>query len=116
MRLEKTIDVGSTVVRVHEPTIGQIRNLLMQEDLSFDPMGFMSGRAEMPSRVLELVTDLSSEKLKQLTLSEFVQVLEGAREMLLPFFSILEQLMEAEGYLRGIRQSGSTQSAAPSSD
>lgn len=111
MRLEKAIDLGSTVIRVHEPTIGQIRNLLMLDDLSFDPMGFMAGKTEMPSAVLELVTDLSSEKLKQLTLSELVQVLEGAREMLRPFFVILEQLMEAAGYLRGMQPDTSTGSS-----
>jgi hypothetical protein len=111
MRIERAIDLGSTVVRVHEPTIGQIRNLLTREHLSFDPMGFMAGTSEIPTEIFELVTDLSSEKLKKLTLSEFGQVLEGAREMLSPFFVILEQLMEAAGYLRGMRRDTSTSSA-----
>ncbi|MHC1745348.1 MAG: hypothetical protein AB9873_20285 [Syntrophobacteraceae bacterium] len=115
MRLEKTVDLGSTVIRVHEPTVGQIRNLLTLENLSFDPMGFMAGRSEIPTEILELVTDLSSEKLKQLTLSEFGQVLEGAREMLRPFFSIMDQLMEAAGLLRGFNQDDSTSSSATSS-
>lgn len=112
MRLEKTIDLGSTVIRVHEPTIGQIRNLLMLEDLSFDPMGFMAGQADLPVEVLELVSDLSSDKLKQLTLSEFKTVLEGAREMLRPFFEIMDLLMEGAGLLRGLRQTDSTPSSA----
>lgn len=115
MRLEKTIDLGSTVVRVHEPTVGQIRNLLTLDSLSFDPIGFMAGTAEIPVEVLELVTDLSSEKLKQLTLSEFGQVLEGAREMLRPFSEIMGTLMEAAGYLQGLRQTDSTKSSATSS-
>ncbi len=114
MRLERTIDLGSTVVRIHEPTIGQVRNLLMLEDLSFDPMGFMAGRTEIPVEILELVTDLSWEKLNQLTLSEFGQVLEGAREMLRPFFEIMGQLMEAAGYLKALRRENtSIASAAP---
>ena len=116
MRLEKTIDLRSTVVRVHEPTVGQIRNLIALENLSFDPIGFMAGTAEIPVEVLELVTDLSSEKLKQLTLSEFGQVLEGAREMLRPFYVIINTLMEAAGYLQGLRQTDSTPSSAISSD
>lgn len=112
MRLEKAIDLGSTVVRVHEPTVGQIRNLLALESLTFDPIGFMAGTTEIPTEVLELVTDLSSEKLKQLTLSEFGQVLEGAREMLRPFYEIIGTLMEAVGYLQGIRQTASASSSA----
>lgn len=115
MRLEKTIDLGSTVVRVHEPTVGQIRNLLTLESLSFDPIGFLAGTAEIPVEVLELVTDLSSEKLKQLTLSEFGQILEGAREMLRPFSEIMGTLMEAAGYLQGLRQTDLTPSSATSS-
>jgi hypothetical protein len=102
-RKEKTLDFGHLSVKVHEPTVEQIRNLISREDLNIDAMGFLTGRTELPTDFIELLTDLSQETLKKLTLSELREVLAEAKEMLRPFFEILQLLGEAGGFLGGMR-------------
>lgn len=108
MRIEKTIDLGSTAVRVREITVGQMRNLLALEDLSLDVMGFLSGKQEIPTELLNLFTDLKPERLESLTFSELSQVIVGVREVNAGFFEVLEALGLAQGLLAGLREKPST--------
>jgi len=112
MRKEKTLEFDATSIRVHEPTVEAIRNLFSREDLHFDPLGFLMGRCEMPADVVSLFIDGPHEKLKQLTLSEFKEVLDAIRELLSPFLEILEMLGAASGYLRGMREEISIEPSA----
>lgn len=108
MRKEKTLEFGHMAIRVHEPTMEGIRNILGREDVAFDPLLFLSGGCEIPSDLVAMFTEASHETLKQLTLSEFAEVLNAIRELLSPFLEILEMLGAVSGYLRGIRSEIST--------
>lgn len=108
MRREKILELGSFRIRVHEPTIEGIRNVLSREDMDFDPLGYLSGHCEIPADLVFLFTDAPGETLKQLTLSEFEEVLAAIRELLSPFLQILEMLGAASGYLRGVQRETST--------
>ena len=108
MRKEKTLEFGHLSLRVHEPTMEGIRNILGREDVVFDPLLFLSGGCEIPADMVSMFTDATQETLKQLTLSEFAEVLSSIRELLSPFLSILEMLGALNGYLRGMRDTIST--------
>lgn len=108
MRKEKVLELGSLRIRVHEPTIEGIRNVLSREDIDFDPLGYLSGHCEIPADLIFLFTDSPAETLKQLTLSEFEEVLVAIRELLSPFLQILEMLGAASGYLQGMHEGTST--------
>jgi hypothetical protein len=107
MRKEKTLDFGHTTVTVHEPTVGQVRNLLGRDDLDFQPIEYLSGAAEISPDLLLMVTDLTPETLKSLTLSELQETMEAAGEMLRPFFAIAEMLGTVAGYLSSTKSSAS---------
>lgn len=109
MRKEKTLDFQHLTMRIHEPTIEKIRGMLSRNDLSFDPVGYLSGKCEMPADLIGLFTDASPDAIKQLTLSEFKEVLDAIRELLSPFLEILEILGAVSGYLRGMREEISTE-------
>lgn len=113
MRKEKTLDFGHMSVRIHEPTVEQVRNFLSREDFDFKPVDFMTGTAEMPSDLLSLLSDLSPESVKKLTLSELKEAMEVAGEMLRPFLDIINMLGLTAGYLAGDSGNSSTKSLAP---
>lgn len=104
MRKEKTLEFGHVSIRVHEPTMEGIRNILGREDVVFDPLLFLSGGCELPADLIAMFVDGPPETLKQLTLSEFAEVLAAIRELLSPFLEILEMLGAVSGYLRGVRE------------
>ena len=112
MRIEKLLELGAYKIRVHEPTIEGIRNVLSREDINFDPLGYLSGHCEIPADLIMLFTDAPPETLKQLTLSEFEEVLGAIRELLSPFLQILEMLGAASGYLQGMHAGISTEPSA----
>lgn len=112
MRKERTLDFQHVTIRVHEPTMEKIRSILSQDRLSFDPVGYLSGRCEIPADLVGLFTDASPEAIKQLTLSEFKEVLDAIRELLAPFLEILEMLGTVSGYLRGMHEEISTEPSA----
>ena len=112
MRKEKTLELGSISIRVHEPTMEGIRNILGREDVVFDPLLFLSGGCEIPADMISMFMDGPPETLKQLTLSEFAEVLVAIRELLSPFLEILEMLGAVNGYLQGIRNEISTGQSA----
>jgi len=120
MRREKVIDLGNGLsVRVTEITVGQYRNLLRRPegDLSFEVMAFLRGDQEIPVDVLDLFTDLTNERIRTMTFSEFRQVLDGIKEVNCDFFGVLTDLGAAAGILGGmaagtsIAPSGSSSSA-----
>ena len=112
MRQEKTIDFGHMTVKVHEPTVEQIRNLLGRDDVAIDPIGFFTGKSEISPDVLALVTDLTPAGVAKLYGSELKQILEEASQMLRPFFDVLEMLGTAAGYLGGMQGEASKRPAA----
>ena len=108
MRKEKTLEFGHVSIRVHEPTMEGIRNILGREDVVFDPLLFLCGGCEIPADMVSMFTNATPDTLKQLTLSEFAEVLTAIRELLSPFLEILEMLGAVNGYLRGMRETIST--------
>jgi hypothetical protein len=72
----------------------------------------MAGTAEIPKDILSFVTDLTPTTIQTLTLSELKEVLEEAKEMLRPFFDVLEMLGAVAGYLNGMRANSSTEPSA----
>lgn len=108
MRKEKTLEFGHITLRVHEPTMEGIRGILGRDDVQFDPLSFLAGASDLPRDLVAMFTDAAPETLKQLTLSEFKEVLDAIREMLSPFLEILELLGAVSGYLQGVREATST--------
>lgn len=112
MRKEKTLEFGHISIRVHEPTMEGIRNVLGREDVVFDPLLFLAGGCEIPADMVSMFVDGPPETIKQLTLSEFAEVLTAIQELLSPFLEILEMLGAVNGYLRGMRERISTGQSA----
>jgi len=108
MRKEKTLELGTMSMRIHEPTIEGIRNVLSRDDLTFDPVGFLNGKSQIPADLIALFIDHAPDTIKQLTLSEFKEVLDTIRELLSPFLDILEMLGAVNGYLRGMQEEASS--------
>ncbi|MDY0187795.1 MAG: hypothetical protein RBR16_07730 [Syntrophus sp. (in: bacteria)] len=112
-RKEKTLDFGHMSVKVHEPTVQQVRNILTREDLVLDPVGFFKGTSEIPTDILELFTDLTQATVVKLSLSELEQVIEEVQTMMRPFSEILKKLGVAVGFLGGMTGKPSTGRPSP---
>lgn len=85
-----------------------IRSILGRDDVQFDPLSFMAGTSEIHPDLISMFTDAAPETLKQLTLSEFKDVLNAIKDLLSPFLEILELLGAVAGYLQGVRETTST--------
>ena len=113
MRKEKTKDFGHVSIKVHEPTVEQVRELLSREDLVFDPVGFFSGTSEIPTDLLALFTDASPLIVQKLTLSELAEVVDEVENLLVPFFEIIKKFSVLAGSLPGPQSNDSTKPSAP---
>lgn len=112
MRREQTLEFGHITLRVHEPTMEGIRSILGRDDVQFDPLSFLAGTSEIHQDLILMFTDASPETLKQLTLSEFMAVLDAIKDLLSPFLQILELLGAVAGYLQGVRETTLTKRSA----
>jgi hypothetical protein len=113
MRQEKTIDLGHISIKVHEPTVEQVRGLLSREDLTFDPVGFFAGTSEIPTDLLALFTDASPSVIPKLTLSELAEVVAEVEKLLAPFFEIIKKFSVLAGSLAAPKSDELTKASPP---
>ncbi|MFA5706167.1 MAG: hypothetical protein WDA41_07415 [Candidatus Neomarinimicrobiota bacterium] len=116
MRKEKTLDFGHLSIKIHEPTVEQVRGLLSRGDLTIDPAGFFSGSAEIPTDVLALFTDASPSVIPKLTLSELAEIVAEVEKLLAPFFEVLKKFSILAGSLADPKSNESTNASVRSSE
>ena len=115
MRREKIIDLGHLTVRVKELTVGELRNLLKNEDLVIDIPEFLRGNSGLPPEIVEVFCDLKREQIEALTFSEVKAIINGIKEVNSDFFDVIEMLGTFAGMLEGARhRKSSTESSSHS--